>query len=115
MLKRQCVGYARYSADVPDMLRKQIAILETRAKELDLELLGVFSEISGDTNPPQERPELAKALEMINTHHADYLLVTNLNRITRSELAALYFEAVALKPIGAGLLVCNEATFDFKV
>ncbi|MCK1199389.1 hypothetical protein MXZ33_00785 [Streptococcus uberis] len=58
---------------------------------------------------------MAKALEMINTHHADYLLVTNLNRITRSELAALYFEAVALKPIGASLLVCNEATFDFKV
>lgn len=115
MLKRQCVGYARYSVDSPDMLREQGAILETRARELDLELLGVFSEISGDTTDPQERPELAKALDMINTHHADYLLVTKLNRITRSELAALYFEEVALKPIGASLLVCNEATYNLKL
>lgn len=99
MHKKQCVGYARYSVDAPEMLSEQVAILETRPKELDLELLGVFSEISGDTTVPQVRPELEEALNMNNIHHADYLLVTNLDRITRSEHTALYFEEVALKPI----------------
>lgn len=48
MFKIQCVDYARYSADTLDMLREILAILEIRAKDLDLEFLDVFSEISGD-------------------------------------------------------------------
>ncbi|WP_265575078.1 recombinase family protein [Streptococcus ruminantium] len=65
----------------------------------------------GDTQPIQDRPEMAKVIKDIEKANADYLLVTNANRVTRSDLCVVIFEETILKPLGAELLVCNEANF----
>ena len=86
-----------------------------RASQLNLELLAIYSEVIGDVEPIQERDEMAEALRHIEREEADYLLVTNSNRITRSQLGLLLFEEAILKPLGAKLFVCNEANFTLKL
>ena len=108
---KTCVGYVRYSVDVPHMIEKQKEILVERASQLQLELLAIYCEVIGDTQPVQDRSEIAKAIKYIENVHADYLLVTNANRVTRSDLGVAFFEETILKPLGAELLVCNEANF----
>lgn len=106
---KTCVGYVRYSVDVPHMIEKQKEILVERASQLQLELLAIYCEVIGDTQPIQDRSEMAKAIKYIEKANADYLLVTNANRVTRSDLGVAFFEETILKPLGAKLLVCNEA------
>lgn len=85
-----------------------------RASQLNLELLAIYSEVIG-VEPIQERDEMAEALRHIEREEADYLLVTNSNRITRSQLGLLLFEEAILKPLGAKVFVCNEANFTLKL
>lgn len=48
---KTCVGYVRYSVDVPHMIEKQKEILVERASQLQLELLAIYCEVIGDTQP----------------------------------------------------------------
>ncbi|NQP36668.1 recombinase family protein [Streptococcus suis] len=106
---KTCVGYVRYSVDVPHMMEQQKEILVEKASQLQLELLAIYCEVIGDTQPIQDRPEMAKAIKAIEKANADHLLVTNANRVTRSDLGVAFFEETILKPLGAKLFVCNEA------
>ena len=108
---KTCVGYVKYSVDVPHMIEKQKTLLVERAFQLQLELLAIYCEVIGDTQPIQDRSEMAKAIKYIEKANADYLLVTNANRVTKSDLGVAFFEETILKPLGAELLVCNEANF----
>jgi DNA invertase Pin-like site-specific DNA recombinase len=99
--RTRVVGYVRVSteqqADGGVSLEAQRAKLEAYALAMDLELVGI-EEDAGLSAKTLERPALQRALAMLESGAAEGLLVTKLDRLTRSvrDLGALverYFAA----------------------
>jgi DNA invertase Pin-like site-specific DNA recombinase len=97
--RTRVVGYIRVStehqADGGVSLVAQRAKLEAYALAMDLELVGI-EEDAGLSAKTLERPALQRALAMLDTGAAEGLLVTKLDRLTRSvrdlgELVERYF------------------------
>ena len=81
------VGYVRVStesqADGGVSLEAQRAKLEAYCKALDLDLVGIESD-EGLSAKTLDRPGLARALDHLRERRADAVLVTKLDRLTRS-------------------------------
>jgi len=96
---RRAVGYVRVSTDEQSLsIEAQAAKIEAYAALYDLELVGVLIDESASGKTLERRPQLARALSMLEADEADALLVTRLDRLTRSvrDLGALlerYFGA----------------------